>query len=157
GFPSSSSTSSSIFRPAACRPISSRYSSVPVTMSLPICANGPLRGAIMPILIGPCACASLTMQASEARMRIRNHPGPAEPHLMRNSSPITSPSTIDSPAGLGHEDRDPSGGALLVVRVRGKSRHGQIPQPRPLGLVRHLANVHGLHGGEVADLHVGIR
>src|SRR5688572_2794344 len=71
---------SSIARPSTWRPISSRYSSVPFTMSLPICAKGPVSGARNPILIGPdCAGrgggpssgASRTVSTTTARARAR--------------------------------------------------------------------------------------
>src|SRR6266536_2175998 len=51
--PSVSSTISSIFRPATCRLISSRYSSVPLCMSLPRAEAAPVSGTRRPILMGP--------------------------------------------------------------------------------------------------------
>src|SRR5262249_24027711 len=45
-------------------------------MSLPICAKGPLRGAIMPILIAPWAWASPTAKASTATTRLVSHARP---------------------------------------------------------------------------------
>src|SRR5713101_4370902 len=51
--PSVSSMISSIFRPATCRLISSRYSSVPLCMSLPSAEAAPVSGTRSPILMGP--------------------------------------------------------------------------------------------------------
>src|SRR6266480_6256047 len=65
GLPSSSSTSTSILWPATWPPISARYSWLPFTMSLPIWAKGPVRGARKPILIG-ADCAGATTGAKKA-------------------------------------------------------------------------------------------
>ena len=66
GVPSVSSTMSSSLRPATWRPISSRNSSVPLTMSLPIWAKGPVCGARKPIRIGPPWAAGAGGAASAA-------------------------------------------------------------------------------------------
>ena len=53
---------------------------------------------------------------------------------------------------LGDEHRDHPRGLRLVLLVRRKRRHRQLPEPRPLGGVLNLAHAHGLLDGEVADL-----
>src|SRR5262249_42633663 len=62
----------------------------------------------------------------------------------------------DTPSSLAprfrDEERDAPCGACLVLGVRRIRRHGEIPEPRPLGLVLDLADPHRLHHGVVADL-----
>src|SRR5215471_10987485 len=53
---------------------------------------------------------------------------------------------------LRDKDRDLSCGPCLVLRVRRKRSDGEIPEPRPLGLVLDLTHPHRLHHGVVADL-----
>src|SRR5215510_12591737 len=54
--------------------------------------------------------------------------------------------------GLGDEEWDLARGLRLVFLVRRIGRDGQLPQSRPLRLVLHLADPHGLHGREIAEL-----
>src|SRR6185503_6539909 len=67
GLPSSSSVMSFTSRPASLPPCSSRKSWMPLAMSLPLAASGPVSGSRSPILIGPfCAGASAGRKATIA-------------------------------------------------------------------------------------------
>src|SRR4051812_30921079 len=58
---------------------------------------------------------------------------------------------------LGDEHGNLARGLGLVLLVRREGGDGQLPQPRPLGLVADLAHAHRLDGREVADLDRGVR
>src|SRR5262245_23457794 len=69
-------------------------------MSLPICANGPLSGAIIPILIGPWASASSPTRVRTPRASARNHVDAARRHFIdgssgTNTTPLAFPASRD--------------------------------------------------------------
>src|SRR5262245_48913157 len=57
---------------------------------------------------------------------------------------------------LSDEEGDPPRRLRLVFLVRGIGGDGELPQPRPLGLVLDFARPHRLDGGAVAELDRGV-
>src|SRR3989449_1503437 len=102
-------------------------------MSLPICANGPLSGAIIPILSGPCASALATTRVRTPRASARNHVDVARRHFIGrsfgvNTTPLTFPASRRRPRAPSRASwpeqapdgvRDVGGRANARARVRG--------------------------------------
>ena len=61
-----------------------------------------------------------------------------------------------SSGGLRNKNRNSPLGALLIVRVRRKRRHRELPEPGSFRLVLYLADPHRLHHGLIADLNIRI-
>src|SRR5258706_13133054 len=78
------------------------------------------------------------------------------PSVLRMRAMASTTSTCGAPSALrlGDEDGNLPAGLGLVLLVRGKRRHRELPQPRALGRVGALAHAHRLKHRVVAQLDV---
>src|SRR4051812_14525924 len=121
GLPSSSSTMNLMSRPASRYLFSSKKSSKPLSMSLPLAASGPLCGTSMPIWIGP-------FWASD---------GPAARAAAATTSTVSASSRGRMSVSFTRERADD----FLIAE---RPAEGGLDQPQREAM--HVLAVHGVHG-----------